>query len=174
MSRRRYLLVVLILLAAIGVQGCGGGPTEAPTATAVPATERPEATAVPTRTEGPPTEEPTPVDTPEPTEVEPSPTVTPDPSPTVTPEPSATPTPEAEEPTVAPTATPEATEGPAEGRLLLEDRCVACHTLDRVESARKTEEAWLETVNRMVEYGAQLSDPEKEVLVDYLAETYGP
>ncbi len=161
MSRRRYPLVVLILLATIGVQGCGGGPAEPPTATVVPATERPEATAVPTRTEGPPTEEPTPVDTPEPTEVEPSPTMTSEPSPTATPEPSSTPTP-------APT------EGPAEGRLLLEDRCVACHSLDRVESAGKSREAWLETVNRMVDYGAQLSDAEKEVLVDYLAETYGP
>lgn len=167
MSRRKSLLVVLVLLAMIGVQGCGGGATEAPTATAVPATERPEATAVPTETESPPTEEPTPVDTPEPTEVEPSPTMTSEPSPTATPEPSST-------PTSAPTATPEATEGPAEGRLLLEDRCVACHTLDRVESAGKSREAWLETVNRMVDYGAQLSDAEKEVLVDYLAETYGP
>jgi cytochrome c5 len=131
------------------------------TETPVPAeeTEPPQPTATPEATEVVPTEEPTP----EPTEPEPSPTE-PEPSPTVSPEPDE------------PTATAEPTTEPpgAEGEVLLEERCTACHTLDRVERAQKTQEEWVTTVERMIGLGAQLSESEKTTLVDYLAETYGP
>jgi mono/diheme cytochrome c family protein len=121
----------------------------------------------PTATEAIATDEPTA----EPIEPEPSPTE-PEPTATVTPEPvepTATPQPE-------PTATPKPTAEPAEaeGRVLLEERCSECHGLDRVERAQKSREEWVSTVDRMVGYGARLSDAETVLLLDYLVETYGP
>lgn len=62
----------------------------------------------------------------------------------------------------------------ADGQTLLEERCTQCHGLEQTTSASKTRDAWLSTVERMIGKGAELNDAEKEVLVDYLAETYGP
>ncbi len=61
-----------------------------------------------------------------------------------------------------------------DGEALLQERCTDCHGLERTTSARKTRAEWDETVTRMVDKGAELNDEEKTVLVDYLAETYGP
>jgi cytochrome c5 len=59
-----------------------------------------------------------------------------------------------------------------DGKSLLEERCTSCHDLGRVERARKTEEGWKTTVERMVEKGARLSQAEQELVIHYLAETY--
>jgi nitrate/TMAO reductase-like tetraheme cytochrome c subunit len=56
---------------------------------------------------------------------------------------------------------------------LVEERCVACHALSVVETARKTPQEWEETVNRMIEKGARLDDQEAEEAIDYLSEAYG-
>jgi uncharacterized membrane protein len=93
-------------------------------------------------------------------------------APTATPEPTATA--EADTPTAPPTEEPEATDAPVEdAQVLLEERCTVCHMLDRVESAQKSREEWASTVARMVEYGAELTDAETTVLIDYLTATYG-
>jgi hypothetical protein len=55
---------------------------------------------------------------------------------------------------------------------LLNDRCTACHTLDRVKSAKHTADQWNQTVTRMIGKGAQLSDAEKAALITYLSNTY--
>jgi cytochrome c5 len=80
---------------------------------------------------------------------------------------------EAKEQTVAP-ATEQENAPPAavEGKTLLEERCTRCHDLGRVERARKTEEEWKATVERMVGKGAQLSQTEQELVIQYLTETY--
>ena len=80
------------------------------------------------------------------------------------------------EPTQAPAAdTAIPTEAPAaDGLALLETRCVACHGVDRTTGAAKTAAEWEQTVTRMIGKGAQLTEPEKAVLVEYLANTYGP
>jgi len=164
MRRRSSLLIALLLATTIAAQGCGPAATDVSTDTPVPAveTEPPEPTAVI------PTEE----HTVEPTEPEPSPTE-PQPTPTTTPQPEEpTATPEPEEPTATPEPTAQPTE--PEGQVLLEERCTACHGLDRVEQAQKSREAWVTTVDRMVGYGVQLSESERTVLLDYLVETYGP
>jgi cytochrome c5 len=59
-----------------------------------------------------------------------------------------------------------------DGKALLEERCSRCHDLGRVERARKTEEEWKATVERMVGKGAQLSQAEQEQVIQYLTETY--
>jgi len=62
----------------------------------------------------------------------------------------------------------------ADGAILLEERCTACHSLDRVMGAQKSHDEWAQTVARMVGKGAQLNENEQAVLVDYLVKTYGP
>jgi hypothetical protein len=70
-------------------------------------------------------------------------------------------------------ASPSAT--PAlDGATLLEKRCSVCHSANRPKQVRKTREQWEQTVTRMIGKGAQLTEAEKAVLVDYLAKTYGP
>jgi hypothetical protein len=62
--------------------------------------------------------------------------------------------------------------GGTRGQALLEDRCTGCHSLDRVTSANKTVEQWGATVDRMIVRGAELTDAERDVLVEYLAKEY--
>jgi mono/diheme cytochrome c family protein len=78
---------------------------------------------------------------------------------------------------VQPTQVPEGAppEMPAiDGAQLLETRCSVCHSVDRAKQAKKTHDEWDQTVTRMIGKGAQLTEEEKTVLVDYLAKTYGP
>jgi cytochrome c5 len=69
-----------------------------------------------------------------------------------------------------PTAQPPAGDGAA----LLEERCTACHGLERTTQAQKTRGEWEQTVTRMVGYGSELTEDEQATLIEYLAETYGP
>ncbi len=57
---------------------------------------------------------------------------------------------------------------------LLEERCAECHTLAPIEAARKKRVEWEKTVYRMVHKGARLSNQEAELMIDYLADNYGP
>jgi len=75
---------------------------------------------------------------------------------------TAVPTPEQEE--AAPVT--------LDGKSLVEERCTGCHDLGRVERAKKTEEEWKATVERMVSKGTQLNQAEQEVVIQYLAEAY--
>jgi cytochrome c5 len=81
-------------------------------------------------------------------------------------------TPAATQPAVSqPTTAPAAG---SDGQALLNDRCTKCHSLERVTSAHKSADQWSQTVTRMVSKGAILTTAEQQVLVDYLAKTYGP
>ena len=61
-----------------------------------------------------------------------------------------------------------------DGATLVNTRCNRCHSLDRVTSAHKTADQWKTTVTRMLSNGAQLTPDEENVLIAYLAKTYGP
>lgn len=61
-----------------------------------------------------------------------------------------------------------------DGGALLQERCTACHNLERVTRAKKTSQQWEQTVERMITKGAKLSDVEKTALVEFLAKTYAP
>lgn len=61
----------------------------------------------------------------------------------------------------------------SEGAALLDQRCSVCHSPDRAKQAPRSKIDWETTVTRMIGKGAQLSDAEKQTLVDYLAKTYG-
>ena len=62
----------------------------------------------------------------------------------------------------------------ADGQALLEERCAVCHDLERTTSQQKTADEWEDTVTRMVQKGAVLTEDEQQVLIAYLAEEYGP
>jgi cytochrome c5 len=178
MGKRLSILALCLIALMIVAQGCGQPAPEVSTATLVPPTDPPAAT------EPGPTEDPTATlerrtatavpPTEPPTATEPSPTE----EPTATPEPTATEEPAATEERHTPTAPPreelEPTAAPVEeGWALLEERCTVCHTLDRVERSQKSREEWESTVARMVGRGAQLTDDERAVLIDYLTARYG-
>ena len=59
-----------------------------------------------------------------------------------------------------------------DGKTLLEERCTASHTLDRVESASKSAAGWGLSVREMVGKGAELNASEQEASIDYLSITY--
>ncbi|MEA5077253.1 MAG: hypothetical protein VB013_01665 [Anaerolineaceae bacterium] len=59
-----------------------------------------------------------------------------------------------------------------DGKNLLEARCVSCHTLARVASAKGDAAQWQQVVDLMVQKGAQLNADEEKVLVEYLAANF--
>jgi hypothetical protein len=59
-------------------------------------------------------------------------------------------------------------------RELVLDACTACHTLDRVKSQRLTSEEWRQTIAGMLSEGVPLTDDETTLVVDYLAQNFGP
>jgi hypothetical protein len=61
-----------------------------------------------------------------------------------------------------------------DSEALLQQRCTACHNLDRVTNKTWSLEQWERTVSDMINKGARLNAEEKDALVKYLAENYGP
>jgi len=61
-----------------------------------------------------------------------------------------------------------------EGKKLLEERCVSCHSLKTVVSLRQSQDAWKRQIVQMVAYGAQLKANEVDVATSYLALHFGP
>jgi ferredoxin-NADP reductase len=63
-------------------------------------------------------------------------------------------------------------------RALVDQRCVRCHSLDRVYKTVQTPEKWRETVNRMVQYASgsagALQPGEDEQIIFYLSATQTP
>jgi cytochrome c5 len=62
----------------------------------------------------------------------------------------------------------------AEGKKLLEERCVSCHSLKPVVSLKQSQDAWKKLVVKMVELGAELNDKEVDEATGYLAKYFGP
>ena len=63
----------------------------------------------------------------------------------------------------------------ADGAVLLQQRCTVCHALRGLSAYQDYwgEEEWREMVETMRSYGAELSDPEADVLAAWLAVHYG-
>jgi hypothetical protein len=75
--------------------------------------------------------------------------------------------------TKAPAST-DVTSQPAslDGAALVQERCTACHSISRVESARQDAAGWKILVDSMVKRGAKLNADEQKAVIDYLAATY--
>ncbi|MEO8260367.1 MAG: cytochrome c [Acidobacteriota bacterium] len=61
-----------------------------------------------------------------------------------------------------------------DGKKILETACTTCHALDEVIKFKgyNTKDEWRDVVGTMVKYGAELKDPEIEVLIDYLGKHF--
>lgn len=71
-------------------------------------------------------------------------------------EPPATPAPPADAATIA------------RGKTLAENKCMACHGDDLIKQQRLSKTGWTKEVEKMVRWGAEVSDEEKPALVEYL------
>lgn len=69
-------------------------------------------------------------------------------------------------------STPEPTPTVHPGKALVSSRCIGCHELNRITNAAFDQEGWQLTVDRMVLSGAQLSEEQVGLVVDYLAQSY--
>ncbi len=58
-----------------------------------------------------------------------------------------------------------------DGATLVETRCSLCHGTDQIYAADMDEEGWTNTVDRMIDYGAQLTETERQTVIDYLVAT---
>lgn len=60
-------------------------------------------------------------------------------------------------------------EAALDGAELVDTRCTVCHTRERIDNASKDEAGWAATVDRMIGYGAQLNEAERDAVISYLA-----
>ena len=63
---------------------------------------------------------------------------------------------------------------PSEGQMLVEKNCQGCHTMRRVETAAKDAKGWQETIQVMIQDGAEIEESEIPPMVQYLAREHGP
>jgi cytochrome c5 len=56
---------------------------------------------------------------------------------------------------------------------LIQTKCAACHPLTQIAPARKTNDDWGATIDKMIGFGAQISDAEYDHIVDYLSRKQG-
>jgi cytochrome c551/c552 len=57
---------------------------------------------------------------------------------------------------------------------LFQEKCSACHKVDKATGKKKDAAGWEETVMRMIKKNkAAISDGEAKVIIDYLAKNYG-
>lgn len=61
---------------------------------------------------------------------------------------------------------------PGKGKAIVARTCKNCHALKVVTSKRATKEQWSALVDQMVSRGADLSDDEIDIVVNYLAKNF--
>ena len=60
------------------------------------------------------------------------------------------------------------------GKAILLNNCTICHSLERIREQPSTREEWDQRLGAMLNEGAQLSDEEFPVLLNYLARNFRP
>jgi mono/diheme cytochrome c family protein len=63
---------------------------------------------------------------------------------------------------------------PSEGQQLVEKRCQGCHTMRRVETSAKDAKGWQETIQVMIQDGAEVEESEIPLMVQWLTREHGP
>lgn len=56
-----------------------------------------------------------------------------------------------------------------DGDALVDARCTECHSRVRIDSAVKNRDEWATTVERMRRNGADMTDEERDAIVEYLS-----
>ena len=61
------------------------------------------------------------------------------------------------------------------GKSLVIGHCAICHSLDYIQmnSPILDRAGWEKTMNKMVALGADIAEPDKQAILDYLARQYG-
>ena len=72
------------------------------------------------------------------------------------------------------TAATSSAQRPSEGQQLVEKRCQGCHTMRRVETSAKDAKGWQDTIQVMIQDGAEIEESEIPTLVQYLTREHGP
>ncbi len=60
------------------------------------------------------------------------------------------------------------------GRVLVQQKCMICHTAEYVTQQRLSEGAWKKTVEKMRKFGSPVSDDEVQAIAAYLARSFTP
>lgn len=60
------------------------------------------------------------------------------------------------------------------GKRIFEAKCLICHEADLVKQQRLSHKGWTLEVEKMIRWGALITDNEKESLIGYLSRHYGP
>jgi len=61
-----------------------------------------------------------------------------------------------------------------DGKAIATENCQACHKLTNLTKAHKSLEDWKDTVQTMIDRGANVPEDKVDVLVQYLAKNFGP
>jgi mono/diheme cytochrome c family protein len=72
------------------------------------------------------------------------------------------------------TAATSSAQRPSEGQQLVEKRCQGCHNMRRIDTAAKDAKAWQETIQVMIQDGAEVEESEIPVMVQWLTREHGP
>ena len=57
---------------------------------------------------------------------------------------------------------------------MLDSRCLACHDMELIAQQRLTITGWTREVDKMIGWGAGVTDAEKGSLIQHLADRFGP
>src|SRR5687767_15710266 len=60
------------------------------------------------------------------------------------------------------------------GAAIYKRACLTCHDADIIEQQKLTPTGWTRSVEKMMRWGAAVSDAEKQPLIDHLASRFGP
>ena len=60
------------------------------------------------------------------------------------------------------------------GEATLKRACLVCHDADIIEQQKLSRTGWTRSVEKMMRWGAVVSDADKEPLIDHLASKYAP
>lgn len=60
-----------------------------------------------------------------------------------------------------------------EGSEIARSRCLTCHRVDLIAQQRLAREAWSRELDKMIGWGARVTEPERPVLLEYLATHFG-
>lgn len=62
---------------------------------------------------------------------------------------------------------------PDAGEKTFQNMCARCHPPDRIVAMRRNRLQWEEVIDKMTKFGAQGTDEEFEIVIDYLLRHYG-
>ena len=60
------------------------------------------------------------------------------------------------------------------GAAIFEQKCLSCHEADLTKQQRLSRTGWTREVEKMIRWGAVVTDGEKDPLINYLTASFGP